>query len=139
MDKIIFSKMKVKPDSKWLVVNAPDVYPAKNFESVIAKNSNYDFIHLFVENCKDFEKYFPKVSSVLANKGLLWVSYPKGSAKIKTDINRNIIWDLCIPLRFHPVAQISLDEKWSAIRMKPNEEGVVYSRPGKNKALFGVP
>jgi len=62
-------------------------------------------------------------------KAMFWVSYPKGSSKIKCDINRDIMWDLCIPLGFHPVSLVSLDEKWSAVRMKPNEEGVVYSRP----------
>ena len=134
MDKDIFSKMKVKPESKGLVLNAPNDYPENEFASGKGKNAKYDFVNLFVENQKQFTDNFSKAAAALNGSGgnvMFWIAYPKGSSKTKCDINRDIMWDLCIPLGFHPVALVSLDEKWSAVRMKPNEEGVVYSRPGK--------
>lgn len=61
--------------------------------------------------------------------GLLWVSYPKGSGKNKPDINRDSLWDLSIPHGIHPVAQVALDETWSALRFVPNMPDETYERP----------
>jgi hypothetical protein len=130
MDKRIFSKMKVKPGYKGFVINQPDDYPAVDFITLsYPKGEKYEFVHLFVKNKNNFDKEFQRAFSSYKGDGLFWISYPKGASKIKTDINRDSLWDLSIPLGVHPVAQVSLDETWSAVRMKLNEEGVAYARP----------
>jgi hypothetical protein len=61
-----------------------------------------------VKNKNDFDKEFQRAFSSYKGDGLFWISYPKGTSKIKTDINRDSLWDLSIPLGVHPVAQVSL-------------------------------
>ncbi|MDR2516126.1 MAG: hypothetical protein LBC88_01950 [Spirochaetaceae bacterium] len=130
MEQEIFTRMKVKTAGQGLVVNAPDTYPPHSFTVYGGEaNGPYPFIHVFVRSREDFKAYVPAVSALLAGGGLFWISYPKGSAKTRPDINRDSLWDLVIPQGFHPVAQIALDETWSAVRLKPNEKGAAYVRP----------
>lgn len=52
---------------------------------------------------------------------LLWACYPKGSGKIKYDLNRNTVWDAVALIGLRPVTQIAIDEKWSALRGRDHE------------------
>jgi hypothetical protein len=50
---------------------------------------------------------------------LLWVAYPKGSSGVKTDVNRDRLWQALEPTGWRPVRQVALDETWSAMRFRP--------------------
>jgi len=47
------------------------------------------------------------------------VAYHKGTSQIKTDINRDSINAYASTLGFQGVAMISINEDWSALRLKP--------------------
>ena len=50
--------------------------------------------------------------------GKLWVSYYKGTSKIKTDINRNNLREYAQSKGLKTVAMISINKDWSAMRLK---------------------
>jgi hypothetical protein len=52
-----------------------------------------DFIHLFVHQATVFQKEFLKTKKHLKKTGMLWVSWPKKSSKVPTDLDENIIRD----------------------------------------------
>ena len=54
--------------------------------------------------------------------GLFWISYPKGSSKVPTDLNRDVFWEALEHLGVRPVTQVSVDEVWSALRFRPFAE-----------------
>ncbi len=58
----------------------------------------------------------PKAS--LKPGGLLWLTYPKGTSQFKVDINRDSIRAYAESNGFKTVAMISVDETWSALRLK---------------------
>lgn len=90
---------------------------------------------MFVSSIEEFEKYFLNIEDQLNINAHVWISYPKGTSKQKYDINRDKLWDLMIPKGWHPVSQISLDDKWSAIRIKPNDPNKEYVRPSNMKKV----
>lgn len=49
---------------------------------------------LFTANRAEVEAFFPRVPQWLREDGLVWVAYPKGGARVKTDINRDILWNI---------------------------------------------
>ena len=98
-----------------------------------AQDGKGDFVHLFVTSKAEFAERFAAAANSVQDGGVFWLSYPKSTPKQQYDINRDSLWDLVLPRGWHPVAQISLDETWSAIRLKPNEVGVVYERPNNVK------
>lgn len=133
MDDTIFKKMKTKPDMAARVFNPPEAYP-ESLELNWKPSGSADFVHLFAENRAQFASSFAAAAKAVKDGALFWVSYPKGSGKQRYDINRDSLWDLVIPHGWHPVAQVSLNEKWSAVRLKPNEAGKEYERPNNVKA-----
>ncbi len=77
-----------------------------------------DLIQLFVGSRKELEANLLPLKGCLKPKGLLWVSYPKETSKVKTDINRDTIGLYAQSIGLQPVAMISIDETWSALRLK---------------------
>jgi len=132
MDSAIFKKLKVKPNMTATLLYTPQEYPScGDFSDV--KSDNADFVHLFVTSQAEFAERCAEAIKSVVEDGLLWVSYPKSDRKNKYDINRDSLWGLVIPLGWHPVAQVSLDEQWSAVRLKKNEAGKIYERPNNVK------
>jgi hypothetical protein len=62
-----------------------------------------------------------KLKSLLTPGGMLWVTYYKGTAKTKTDINRDSINAYAQTIGLQGVAMISIDDDWSALRLKAVE------------------
>jgi len=123
-DKTIVQRLFIKPGCKFLLVNAPRGYQAQKGElpkgaSVVAQTTSpVDLIQVFVANRKELEAQLPKLKKWLAPQGSLWVTYYKGTARIKTDINRDTINAYAQTIGLQGVAMISIDEDWSALRLK---------------------
>lgn len=132
MENTLLTKMKVKPGYSALVINPPRDYPKGENISWL-KEGQADFVHLFVAGKEEFEALFTKALSHVKEEGLFWLSYPKGKGKAKPDINRDSLWDLVLPRGYHPVAQVALNDTWSALRLKKNEQGKEYLRPNSKK------
>ena len=54
----------------------------------------------------------------LASDGIVWVTYPKDTSKMKTDINRDSIREYTQTIGREADAIFSVDDDWSALRMK---------------------
>ena len=54
--------------------------------------------------------------------GPLWIAYPKGTSGVKTDVNRDRLWEALRPTGWRPIRQVALDEVWSAMRFRPADE-----------------
>ena len=59
-----------------------------------------------------------KLKRLISPKGILWLTYPKGRSRIKTDVNRDIIRGEAEKHGLEAVAIFSVDEDWSALRLK---------------------
>ena len=105
-------------------MNAPDDYQSQLTplpEGVIISTNLYDeadFIQGFFMNREELEQQLGTMKDHLKKDGWLWVTYPKGSSKIKTGINRDSIWSYAKELGLKAVHQISIDETWSAMRFR---------------------
>ncbi len=69
-------------------------------------------------SAKELQQRLPKLKSKLQPGGLLWVTYPKGSSKIDSDINRDSIYNFAATVGLQGVAMIAVDDDWSAFRFK---------------------
>ncbi len=78
----------------------------------------FDLIQLFVASKKELEAQLPKQIGLLKRNGLFWVTYPKGNSRVEADVNRDIIREYAESNGFKAVALISIDDTWSALRLK---------------------
>jgi hypothetical protein len=60
--------------------------------------------------------------------GHLWISYPKKSGSIRTDVSRDIGWEPVQALGLFGVTQVALDADWSALRFRLRHEIQSFTR-----------
>ncbi len=122
--KSIAQRLFIKPGNMVLLVNAPDGYMAQLGELPMGSyllsdaERRVELIQLFVANRAELEAQLPRLKAQLAPKGSLWVTYHKGTSRVKTDINRDTINAYAHSLGMEGVAMISIDDDWSALRLK---------------------
>ena len=75
-----------------------------------------DFIHLFCTTFKELIKVVPKYKSTLKKNGLMWISWPKGSSAIPTDLKRDPIREYLIEIGLVDVEVAAVDEDWSGLK-----------------------
>jgi hypothetical protein len=67
----------------------------------------------------DARRLTPRAIAGLADDGMLWVAYAKGTSGVETDVSRDLLWEAIKPTGWRPVRQISMDEIWTAMRFSP--------------------
>ncbi len=124
----LVKKLGIKPKQHITILNAPDGYreqlgelPA-DVELATTLNGIFDLVHVFVRDKAEIDQYAPTAIQAIKPGGLLWFSYPKKSAKIPTDISRDVGWDAVLNAGWRPVTLISIDDVWSAFRFRPLSE-----------------
>lgn len=60
--------------------------------------------------------------------GRLWLCYPKKRGRITSDITRDIGWEPIHALGLLGVAQVALDQDWSALRFRLQSEIATLTR-----------
>ena len=128
VDSPIAKKLQLKDDHRALLLHAPEGYqkqlgPAgKGADTVPYPDVEYDFVQLFAKNRKELDDCLPIALSAVTFEGLLWICYTKQSAKVATDLNRDILLKLMEPTGWRPANQIAIDEVWSAMRFRPEQQ-----------------
>lgn len=118
-------KLQIKPRQRLLLLNSPPDFAEQlqplpeGVELTDSGDGEFDFVQLFVKNGEELHRFVSAAIQQVKHDGLLWICYPKGSSKVKTDLNRDILWQLVEPLGWTGVSLISLDSVWSAMRFRP--------------------
>jgi hypothetical protein len=69
-----------------------------------------------VKDQKSFQQGFTKSRKHLKKGGMLWISWPKKSAKVSTDLDENIIRDFGLKEGLVDVKVCAIDETWSGLK-----------------------
>ena len=123
-EKSIAEKLSIKPGSKFLLVNPPDGYVTRmgelpeGVELLNNSSGQVEVIQVFVANRAELEAQLPHLAGLLSPRSMLWVTYHKGTSKVKTDINRDTINAYAQSIGLQGVAIISIDDDWAALRLK---------------------
>ena len=54
---------------------------------------------------------------LLSRAGMIWVSWPKKSSKLPTDITEDVIRDVCLPMGMVDVKVCAIDATWSGLKL----------------------
>ena len=127
-EKTLKDKFQFKHVTRLAVRNAPQGMAERlagqleGVEVVTGPDVRADALLLFVNNMAEAQALAAGAVEAVADakpEGVLWLAYPKGSSKIKTDINRDTLWPVVQAHGWRPVRQIAIDEVWSALRFRP--------------------
>jgi hypothetical protein len=85
--------------------------------SVNAKSRKpLDFVLLFVQSQAALEKQFSQYARKLTPAGMLWVSWPKKTSGVQSDLNENIVRDIGLAKGMVDIKVCAVDEVWSGLK-----------------------
>lgn len=117
----LVKKLGIKPGFNIAFVNAPKGY-ANSLElpSDVTINSRsskpLDFAQLFVKSEKELKAKFSKYAKRLNVAGMLWVSWPKKTSGVTTDIYEGTVRSIGLAAGLVDVKICAVDEVWSGLK-----------------------
>ena len=75
------------------------------------------FVHVFVTSRSKLATELKKLRASLEPDGLVWVSWPKKSSKVPTDVTEDTIREVGLPLGFVDVKVCAVDDIWSGLKL----------------------
>ena len=79
-------------------------------------SSAYDFEHVFVKEFQTLTTNWDSWKKALKKDGSLWVSWPKGTSNISTDLNGNIVREFGLKGGLVDVKVCAVDGDWSGLK-----------------------
>ena len=120
--KSLVAKLGIKEGQRIRIINAPSKYDLalgrlpKNVVEVSGAESDMDFIQLFTASEEELKREFPKLMRALKKDGIFWISYPRTSSKLDSDLNGFMVREVGTGHGMAEVKISSLDEDWAGIK-----------------------
>ena len=99
-----------------------------------ARGRDIDVILAFFTRRAELEKRLPNLTGAMDVDGGLWISWPKRSSGLETDITEDTLREVCLPLGLVDNKVCAIDETWSGLRLvyrKENRDAVRAARAAK--------
>jgi hypothetical protein len=124
----LLQKLGIKPGTAVTVINRPSNYAALlgplpdgvHFVSRIARGC--EFVHFFTTDRGELEKCLTRLRSHLVDTGVVWISWPKKSAGIRSTVSEDVIRAVALPLGFVDTKVCAVDETWSGLKLMIRRE-----------------
>lgn len=116
-------KLGLTERSRLLVVNEPPEYlelvgplpQGLRKDTRLTKTTTV--VHVFVENRAEMVRRLTTLRSAIQPEAAVWVSWPKKSSGVATDISENTIRDVALPLGFVDVKVCAVSDIWSGLKL----------------------
>jgi len=121
-------KLGIKPGLMVVTINAPANYRRLlgqlpdhvNFSNRVTANSM--FVHLFTSKRNELQRRLSILRNKLSDNGAVWVSWPKKSSGISTDVTEDVTREIALPLGFVDIKVCAVDETWSGLKLMIRRE-----------------
>jgi len=118
----LVEKLGIKEGFAVAILGAPE-----NYASVLGKlpsgvkqfnqlKGPLDFLQFFSLKRFHLEEHFPKLKAALSPGGMLWISWPKASSGVPTDLTENVIREIGLRNGLVDVKVCAVDETWSGLK-----------------------
>jgi hypothetical protein len=121
-------KLGIKPGIIVVVIDAPDNYrkllgqipSGVNFATRPVGNTK--FIHLFVKERRALQTQLQSLRQKIAEDAAVWVSWPKKSSGVPTDVTEDVIRAVALPIGFVDIKVCAVDDTWSGLKLMIRRE-----------------
>jgi hypothetical protein len=83
---------------------------------VLRQGERLDFVMLFSKSRAELEKEFSQLAKALAPAGMLWVSWPKRTSGVATDVDENVVRGIGLKAGLVDVKVCAVTEVWSGLK-----------------------
>jgi hypothetical protein len=122
------AKLGFKPGLRIAALGAPKGYldllaPLPDGVAISTRASaRLDGVHLFSDRRAALAKSLPALMRAIAPDGFLWVSWPKKTSGVPTDVTEDVIRELALPLGLVDVKVCAVDATWSGLKLVIRKE-----------------
>jgi hypothetical protein len=115
-------KLGIKPGTRIVVLGAPWDYarvvaPPEGVTLTTRLPKRAGFIHWFVARRAELDRRLSTLAGALDDSGMLWVSWPKKSAGVPTDVSEDLVRGGAIALGLVDVKVCAVDAVWSGLKL----------------------
>jgi hypothetical protein len=120
-------KLGLKPGMRAWALNMPgsvraEIERERPVEWLDAPEPPVDLAHIFVTSLAALDCDLRMLLPLIARDGMIWVSWPKKTSRVPTDISEDVIRTLALPLRLVDVKVCAIDEIWSGLKLVIRKE-----------------
>ncbi|MBM3181457.1 MAG: DUF3052 domain-containing protein [Chloroflexi bacterium] len=115
-------KLGIKSPVKLLTVNAPQEYKSwlgdlpEGASLVTKARKPIEAAHVFTTESAFLDAILSRLRNELKQDGFIWISWPKKTSKVPTDITEDIIREIALPLGFVDIKVCAVSEVWSGLK-----------------------
>ncbi len=120
--KPLVDKLGIEVGANVAIINAPEHYDDLIGEWPIGASVSrsldevFSFIHYFTASRVEIAQQFPDLVAHLDKQGMLWISWPKLTSKLESDLDENIIRELGLAAGLVDVKVCAVDDDWSGLK-----------------------
>ncbi len=115
-------KLGIKPGYKISVIHAPNGYfelfsdLPDDLEWINDPDLKKDLIHYFSDSRNQLEEDINKLRQEIGQHGTIWISWPKKTSKIPTDLDGNIVREIGLSNGLVDIKVCAVSEIWSGLK-----------------------
>lgn len=115
-------KLGIKPGFRVCLLNTPPEVRAELKPTLadceIARDLKKpaDFVMAFTKSSEDLADKFEQVTQSLTPAGSFWVSWPKKTSGVPTDVNENVVREIGLAAGLVDVKVCAVTEVWSGLK-----------------------
>ena len=116
-------KLGIADESNVVLVGAPNGYLSllgrlsSDIRVGLRLSDATDIVHVFSSRRAELQRKLVSYREKLKPSAVVWVSWPKKSWKVPTDITEDTIRELALPLGFVDVKVCAIDDTWSGLKL----------------------
>jgi len=124
----LVAKLGIKPGAEVYLIGAPENYLElvdplpEGVKFAKSPSARTGFVHHFTTQAAELGKALAAYRKKLGPEAIVWVSWPKKSAKVPTDITEDTIRALALPLGWVDVKVCAVTEVWSGLKLVVRKE-----------------
>lgn len=120
MDESVFKKKSLKVGMTLCIIEPHEEFDEflNQQKSIDIVKGDADFVLVFVRARAQLERKIQEAKSARKSNGKIWLAYPKASATVKPDINRDSLFLATQDYGLIINGNFALDDNWSLLRTK---------------------
>jgi hypothetical protein len=121
-------KLGIKSSTKLFVKDGPANYMQlvsplpEGVQLVRRLGSETDIVHIFVTERARLREALRGSLAEMKPDAAIWVSWPKGTSKVQTDITEDTIREVALPMGLVDVKVCAVDDIWSGLKLVLRKE-----------------
>lgn len=86
------------------------------------QSRSLNFIHSFVDKASQLQKRLPSLRKRIVRDGMIWISWPKKSSGVTTDMTEDVVRKYAFANTLVDVKVCAVDEIWSGLKLVIRKE-----------------